>query len=188
MLLAAFFHKEVKYFLKETSDTFGCFIFNFLALETLILHGTMGRGRVETKVNKGACYWVWDLCDKILACLKKDPSCFSKHPEQCFLRPNLNFFLEFHKIIWFAISITLKMTIQNYFFVKKVCKKKSPIKFFENVLSKKGTSEHMLLIMKSMWKNTCLFEKRSELLQETSGTMFFMARYNFFSEFLKKTF
>ena len=44
----------------------------------------------------------------------------------------------------------------------------------------------MLLSMKSMWKNTCLFEKRPWLLQETSGTMFFKAWYNFFSEFLKK--
>ena len=38
----------------------------------------------------------------------------------------------------------------------------------------------MLLSMKSMWKNTCLFEKRPWLLQETSGTMFFKAWYNFF--------
>jgi hypothetical protein len=46
----------------------------------------------------------------------------------------------------------------------------------------------MLLNMKSMWQNTCLFEKRPELLQQTSGTMFFKAQYNFFSEFLKKSY
>ena len=98
----------------------------------------MGRGGVETKGHKGACYWVWNLCDKILACFKKDPSCFRKHPEQWFLRPDLNFFLEFLKFFWFAISVTLKMTIQNYFFVKNVGKKKSPIKFHIIFFSKKG--------------------------------------------------
>ena len=98
---------------------------------------TMGRGGVETKVNKGTCYWVWNLWDKILACMKKDPSCFRKHPEQCFLRPDLKFFFEFQKKFWFAISVNLKMTIQNYFFVKKVCKKKSPIKLAGNFLSRK---------------------------------------------------
>ena len=102
-----------------------------------VVHCTMGRGGVETKVNKGTCYWVWNLWDKILACMKKDPSCFRKHPEQCFLRPDLKFFLEFQKKFWFAISVNLKMTIQNYFFVKKVCKKKSPIKFVGNFLSRK---------------------------------------------------
>ena len=100
-------------------------------------HCTMGRGGVETKVNKGTCYWVWNPSDKILACMKKDPSCFRKHLEQCFLRPDLNFFLEFQKNFWFAISVNLKMTIQNYFFVKNVCKKKSPIKFVGNFLTQK---------------------------------------------------
>ena len=31
-----------------------------------------------------------------------------------------------------------------------------------------------------MGQNTCLYEKRPELLQETSGTMFFKARSKFF--------
>ena len=52
---------------------------------------------VKKKVNQGLCYWVWNLCDKILACLKKDPGCFRKHPEQCFLRPDINFFQNFWK-------------------------------------------------------------------------------------------
>ena len=94
-----------------------------------------GQRGVETKVNKGTCYWVWNLCDKILACMKKDPSCFRKHLEQCFLRPDLNLFLEFQKNFCFTISVTLKMTVQNYFFVKKVCKKKLPIQFVGNFLS-----------------------------------------------------
>ena len=109
----------------------------------------------STKVNKGPCYWVWNLWDKILACMKKDPSCFRKHPEQCFLRPDLKFFLEFQKKFWFAISVNLKMTIQNYFFVKKVCKKQSPIKFVGNFCHEKSTSGHILMSMKSMWKNIC---------------------------------
>ena len=123
--------------------------------------GTMGRGGVETKVNKGTCYWVWNLWDKILACMKKDPSCFRKHPEQCFLRPDLKFFLEFQKNFWFAISVNLKMTIQNYFFVKKVCKKKSPIKFVGNFLSRKEhirahPNEYEIYVEKYflVWKKT----------------------------------
>ena len=122
---------------------------------------TMGRGGMETKVNKGTCYWVWNLWDKILACMKKDPSCFRKHPEQCFLRPDLKIFLEFQKKIWFAISVNLKMTIQNYFFVKKVCKKKSPIKFVGNFLSRKEhirahPNEYEIYVEKYflVWKKT----------------------------------
>ena len=118
-------------------------------------------GGVETKVNKGTCYWVWNLWDKILACMKKDPSCFRKHPEQCFLRPDLKFFLEFQKKFWFAISVNLKMTIQNYFFVKKVCKKKSPIKFVGNFLSRKEhirahPNEYEIYVEKYflVWKKT----------------------------------
>ena len=44
----------------------------------------------------------------------------------------------------------------------------------------------MLLTMKSMYHNTCFNEKRPGLLQETSGTMFFKARSNFFFGISKK--
>ena len=44
----------------------------------------------------------------------------------------------------------------------------------------------MLLSMESMGQNTCLYEKRPELLQETSGTMFFKARSKFFFGISKK--
>ena len=37
-----------------------------------------------------------------------------------------------------------------------------------------------------MVQNTCLYEKRPELLQETSGTMFFKARSKFFFGISKK--
>ena len=37
-----------------------------------------------------------------------------------------------------------------------------------------------------MGQNTCLYEKRPELLQETSGTMFFKARSQIFFGFSKK--
>ena len=121
----------------------------------------MGRGGVETKVNKGTCYWVWNPCDKILPCMKKDPSCFRKHLEQCFLRPDLKNFLEFQKNFWFAISLNLKMTIQNYFFVKNVCKKKSPIKFVGNFLTQKEhirahPNEYEIYVEKYflVWKKT----------------------------------
>ena len=40
--------------------------------------------------------------------------------------------------------------------------------------------------MKSMWKNTSLFEKRPELLQQTTGTMYFKAWYNFFFRIFEK--
>ena len=46
----------------------------------------------------------------------------------------------------------------------------------------------MLLTMKSMCQNTCLIEKRPELIQKTSGTMFFKARSNFFFGISKKNF
>ena len=39
---------------------------------------------------------------------------------------------------------------------------------------------YMLLSMESIGQNTCLYEKRPELLQETSGTMFFKARSQIF--------
>ena len=44
----------------------------------------------------------------------------------------------------------------------------------------------MLPSMKSMWQNICLFEKRPELLQQTSGTMFFKARSKIFFGISKK--
>ena len=37
-----------------------------------------------------------------------------------------------------------------------------------------------------MGQNTCLYEKRPELLQETSGTMFFKARSKIFFGISKK--
>ena len=40
-----------------------------------------------------ACYCLWNLCVKILALMKKDPS----YLEQYFVRPNLIFFFEFLK-------------------------------------------------------------------------------------------
>mgnify|MGYP007101769659 CR=1 FL=1 len=46
-------------------------------------------GGVVSKGHKGACYWVWYLCKKIVECLEKVPSCFRKWPEPCFLRPDL---------------------------------------------------------------------------------------------------
>ena len=147
---------------------------------------TMGRGGVETKVNKGTCYWVWNLCDKILACFKKDPSCFRKHPEQWFLRPDLNFFLEFQKKFWFALSLTLKMTIQNYFFVKKVCKKKSPIKFVGNFLSRKEhirahLNEYEIYVKKYflVWKMTRAASGNNQ------NNVFYGLKYFFFQNFWK---
>jgi len=80
---------------------------------------TMGRGGVQTKGHQGACYSLWNLCVKLLASLKIDPSCFRKCPEQCFLRHDLKIFLEFKKKNSFTISFILKMTIIKYFFVKK---------------------------------------------------------------------
>ena len=44
----------------------------------------------------------------------------------------------------------------------------------------------MLLSMESIGQNTCLYEKRPELLQETSGTMFFKARSHIFFVISKK--
>ena len=146
----------------------------------------MGRGGVDSKGHKGAWYQVWNLCDKILAGLKKDPSCFRKHPEQCFLRPDLKFFLEFQKKNLFTISVTLKMTIQNYFFFKKLCKKNSPVKFVIFFCQHKRAQGWMLLSMKSMWQNICLFEKRPELLEETWGKCFIRPDINFFWNFWKK--
>ena len=55
--------------------------------------------------------------------MKKDPSQFRKCPEQCFLRPDLNFFLEFQKKKSFTIFVTLKMNIKKYFFQKKLANK-----------------------------------------------------------------
>ena len=93
-------HISTEIWIKEWSvfDGFGTTCCYCLCLNNSLLnHCTMGRGGVETKVNKRTCYWVWNLWDKILACIKKDPSCFRKHLEQCFLRPDLKFFLEFQK-------------------------------------------------------------------------------------------
>ena len=121
----------------------------------------MGRGGVVSKGHKGACYWVWYLCKKIVECLKKDPSCFRKWPEPCFLRPDLKIFLEFSKKKFFATCVSLNMTRQNYFFVKKVCKKSLPIKFVVDFFSnKKGTgvnaTEYEIYVTKYflVWKKT----------------------------------
>ena len=40
--------------------------------------------------------------------------------------------------------------------------------------------------MKSVWQNTCLFEKRPKLRQETSGTTFFKAQSQIFFGISKK--
>ena len=56
--------------------------------------------------------------------MKKDPSQLRKCPEQCFLRPDLKFFLEFQKKKSFTIFVTLKMNIEKCFFQKKNLSKK----------------------------------------------------------------
>ena len=113
--------------------------------------------------------------------MEKDPGYFRKHPEQHFLRPDSKFFLEFLKKIFFAIIVTFKMTIKNYFFVKKTCQKNLPAKFVDNFFQIRMASRCMLSTMKSMCHNICFNEKRPGLLQETSGTMFFKAQFkNFF--------
>ena len=125
--------------------------------------------------------------------MKKDPSHFRKYTEQCFLRPDLNFFLEFQEKKIFAIIFTLKMTI-NFFFQKNLSKKfanKSrqknlPTKVVEKICQHKMASGCMLLAMKSMCKNTCCNEKSPEPFQEMSGTMFFKARSKIFFGILKK--
>ena len=138
------------------------------------------------KGHQGACYSLWNICVKLLASLKKDPSCFRKCPEQCFLRPDLKFFFEFQKKNLFAISVTLKMTIKKYFFVKKKLRKKTPIKFVENFCQNKRASGWRLITMKSMCQNTCFLEKRPELFQETWGKCFIRPNNNFFWKFWKK--
>ena len=115
-----------------------------------VVQCTMGRGGVVSKGHKGACYWVWYLCKKIVECLEKVPSCFRKWPEPCFLRPDLKIFLEFSKKNFFATCVTLNMTRQNYFFVKKVCKKSLPIKFVVDFFQIKRAQGWMQLSMKSM--------------------------------------
>ena len=50
----------------------------------------------------------------------------------------------------------------------------------------KSTSGHILMHMKSRCKNTSLFEKRPELLQQTTGTMYFKAWYKFFFGIFEK--
>ena len=136
-------------------------------------HCTIGRGGVKTKWRQDACYWLWKLCVKIFAAMKKDPSQFRKCPEQCFLRPNQNLFLEFQKKILFTIFVTLKMTIEKYFFLKKTCQKNLPTKFVEKICQLKMASGCMLLTMKSRCRNTFFNEKSPKLVQEMSGTMIF---------------
>ena len=113
---------------------------------------------VKTSGFQGASYSLWNICVKILACLKRGPS---GNIRNIFLRPDLNSFLKFLIVFWFTISVTLKMTIQIYFFVKKVCKKKSPIKFVGNFLSRKEhirahPNEYEIYVEKYflVWKKT----------------------------------
>ena len=134
----------------------------FLHLPKLFKN-TIGRGGIKTKWRQDACYWLWKLCVKILAAMKKDPSQFRKCPEQCFLRPDLNFFLEFQKKNLFTIFVTLKMTIKKYFFQKKTCQKNLPTKFVEKICQLKMASGCMLLTMKSRCRNTFCNEKRPVL-------------------------
>ena len=148
----------------------------------------MGRGGVKTKWRQDACYWLWKLCVKILDAMKKDPSQFRKCPEQCFLRPDLNFFLEFQKKNHSPFFVTLKMNIKKYFFQKNTCQKNLPTKFVEKICQHTMASRCMLLTVKSRCQNTCFNEKRPELVQETSRTMVFKARSNFFWNFEKKNY
>ena len=115
--------------------------------------------------------------------MKKDPSQFRKCPEQCFLRPDLKFFLEFRKKKLFTIIGTLKMTTKKYFFFEKTCQKNLPTKFVEKICQLKMASRCMLLTMKSRCQNICFNEKRPELAQETSRTMVFKAISRKFLEF-----
>ena len=127
--------------------------------------------------------------------MKKAPSHFRKCLEQCFLRPELNFFLEFRKKKIFTIIFTLKMTIKKYFFFQKNLSKKFanksrqknlPTKVVEKICQHKMASGCMLLAMKSICKNTCCNEKRPEPFQEMSGTTVFKARSKLSLEFKKK--
>ena len=146
---------------------------------------TMGRGGVETKVNQGARYWIWNLCDKILACLKKDPSCVRKHPEQHFLRHNLKFFLEFQKKNCFATSITFKITIKNYFLVKKVWKKKLPIKFAEKFCQKKVNQGVCYWVWNLCDKILACLKKDPGCFRKHPEQCFLRPDINFFQNFWK---
>ena len=117
---------------------------------------------------------------------EKRPKLLQETSGTMFLRHDLKFFLEFQKKNWFAISETLKMTIQNYFFVKKVFRKKSPMKFDENFFSKKEhirahATEYEIHVTKYLlvWKKT----------RAASGNVrkiFLRPNRIFFLEFLKK--
>ena len=116
-------------------------------------------------------------------CNEKRPEAIIECPEQCFLRPDLKFFLEFQKKKSFTIFVTLKMNIEKYFFQKKTCQKNLPTKFVEKICQHKMASRCMPLTMKSRCQNTCFNEKRPELAQETSRTMVFKAISRNFLEF-----
>ena len=103
-----------------------------------------------------------------------------------FFRANLNVFFEFQKKKFFATSVSLKMTIKKYFFVKKNLVKKTPIKFVEIFCQNKRASGWRLLTMKSMCKNTSFLEKRPDLFQETWGKCFIRHNDIFFWTFWKK--
>ena len=92
---------------------------------------------------------------------EKRPELLQETSGTMFFKAQSKFFLEFQKKIWFAISVNLKMTIQNYFFGIKVCKKKSPIKFVGNFLSRKEhirahPNEYEIYVEKYflVWKKT----------------------------------
>ena len=63
--------------------------------------------RVYEKSNFKS-FIIGNLYVKLLAFLEKDPSQVRKSPELCFLRPNLNFFLEFWKKNLFTIIVTFQ--------------------------------------------------------------------------------
>ena len=80
------------------------------------------------------------------------------------------------------------MTIKKYFFLKKTCQKNLPAKFVEKISQLKMASGCMLLTMKSRCCNIFFNEKRPQLVQEMSGTMFFKAQSKFFFGISKKKF
>ena len=75
--------------------------------------------------------------------MKKDPSQFRKCPEQCFLRPDLNFFLEFQKKKIIHHFCYPQNEHQKIFFSKKNLSKKFANKIRrENLSTQNGVGLH----------------------------------------------
>ena len=127
---------------------FSCFVSQQIGFGySIVKDSTLwAEGGQNKRVSGHMLLTIKSRCQNI--CLnEKRPKLTQEMSGTMFFKAQYKFFLEFLKKNGFAISVALKMTIQKYFFVKKICQKNLPTKLVKKIYEKIN------------WKSTFFYKK-----------------------------